>query len=352
MSRFFSKKYDKLVPYVPGEQPQDKKYIKLNTNESPFPPSPIAQRLAREAAGDLRLYCDPDAKGLLEAASNYYGVSKDKLVFSNGSDDLINFAVMAFCDDEHPATFPDVTYGFYSVACTLNNVPFVTKPLKDDFSIDVNDYVGCGMTVLLSNPNAQVGLALPLSDVEKIIASNPDNVVVVDEAYVDFGAESAYRLVDKYDNLLVLHTLSKSRSLAGGRLGVGIGSKGLIADINTLRYSTNPYNVNRMTQAAGIGAFNDVEYFEKNRKTIMETRAFTKAELEKLGFTVTDSKSNFVLAGSSDIAGRELYLKLKDRGILIRHLDMPRIENYNRITIGSLDEMKALIAEIKDILGK
>ncbi len=352
MSRFFSDKYKELVPYVPGEQPQDKKYIKLNTNESPFPPSPIAQRLAREAAGDLQLYCDPDAKQLLSAAADYYGVEKDQLVFSNGSDDLINFACMAFCDDAHPAIFPDVTYGFYPVVCTLNHVPYETRPLKEDFSIDVNDYIGCNKTVFLSNPNAQVGLALPLSDVEAIVKSNPDNVIVLDEAYVDFGAESAVCLINKYDNLLVLHTLSKSRSLAGGRLGVGIGNKELIADMHTLRYSTNPYNVNRMTQAAGIGAFNDTEYFEKNRKTIIETRAWTKAELEKLGFSVTDSKANFIMAMSPDISGKDLYLTLKDRGILIRHLDMPRIENGNRITVGSKEQMQTLVNEIRSILGK
>jgi histidinol-phosphate aminotransferase len=352
MSRFFSDKYKSLSPYVPGEQPQDRKYVKLNTNESPFPPSPIAQRLAREAAGDLYLYSDPDSKQLAEAAAQYYGVGTENLVFSNGSDDLINFACMAFCDAEHPATFPDVTYGFYPVVCGLNGVPYVEKPLRPDFSIDPADYVNCAMTVFLSNPNAQTGLALPLSDVERIVRSNPDNVVIVDEAYVDFGAESAVSLVGKYDNVLVLQTLSKSRSLAGGRLGVGIGNAELISDIHRLRYSTNPYNVNRMTAAAGIGAFADVRYFETCRKAIMETRAFAKAEFEKLGFEATDSKANYLRVRSPEIGGKDLYLALKERGILIRHFETERLRDWNRVTIGSRDQMETLFAAIREILEK
>jgi len=351
LSRFFSAKYDRLKPYVPGEQPRDRKYVKLNTNESPFPPSPLAQRLAREAAGDLFLYSDPDSTQLAEAAASYYGVRADQLVFSNGSDDLINFACMAFCDETHPATFPDITYGFYPVVCGLNGVPYVEKPLRNDFSIDPADYVNCGMTVFLSNPNAHTGLALPLSDVERIIASNPDRVVIVDEAYVDFGAESAVPLVAEYDNLLVLQTLSKSRSLAGGRLGVGIGNAELIRDLHTLRYSTNPYNVNRMTQAAGIGAFADVRYFETCRKTIMETRAFAKAEFEALGFDVTDSAANYLLVRTPEMGGKELYLALKERGILVRHFDTERLRDWNRVTVGSRDEMKTLFGTIRDLLG-
>ena len=352
MSRFFSDKYKDLSPYVPGEQPRDRRSVKLNTNESPFPPSPLAQRLAREAAGDLYLYSDPDSKQLAEAAAQYYGVATENLVFSNGSDDLINFACMAFCDETHSATFPDVTYGFYPVVCGLNRVPYVEKPLKPDFSIDPADYVGCGMTVFLSNPNAQTGLALPLRDVERIVASNPDNVVIVDEAYVDFGAESAVPLVAKYDHLLVLQTLSKSRSLAGGRLGVGIGNAALINDIHRLRYSTNPYNVNRMTAAAGIGAFADVRYFETCREAIMETRAFAKAEFEKLGFESTDSKANYLLVRSPEIGGGELYRALKEKGILIRHFETERLRDWNRVTIGSREEMEALFGAIREILEK
>ncbi len=352
MSRFFSDKYSGLSPYVPGEQPRDRRYVKLNTNESPFPPSPLAQRLAREAAGDLYLYSDPDSKQLAEAAARYYGVGTENLVFSNGSDDLINFASMAFCDGTHPATFPDVTYGFYPVVCALNGVPYVEKPLRADFSIDPADYLDCGMTVFLSNPNAHTGLALPLSDVERIIASNPDNVVIVDEAYVDFGAESAVPLIGKYDNLLVLQTLSKSRSLAGGRLGVGIGNADLINDIHRLRYSTNPYNVNRMTAAAGIGAYNDVRYFEMCRKGIMETRAFAKVEFEQLGFESTDSAANYLLVRSPEIGGGDLYRRLKEKGILVRHFETERLRDWNRVTIGSREEMETLFAAIREILEK
>lgn len=350
MSKFFSEKYAALSPYVPGEQPQNRKYVKLNTNESPFPPSPIAQRLAREAAGDLNLYSDPDVRALRAVAASYYGVDEDMLVFSNGSDDLINFAAMAFCDDKTPAIFPDVTYGFYPVACSLNRVPYTEIPLNDDFTIDPAKYYSCGKTVFLSNPNAQTGIALPLKDVEAIISSNPGNVVIVDEAYVDFGAESAVSLVKKYDNLLVLQTLSKSRSLAGARLGVGIGNAALIADIHSLRYSTNPYNVNRMTMAAGIGAFTDEAYFDFCRKKIMETRAFAKKELEALGFVSTDSAANYLLVRHPEIGGKELYLNLKERGILIRHFETPRLADWNRVTIGSREEMETLIKTIKELL--
>ena len=252
MSRFFSPKYSSLTPYTPGEQPQERKYLKLNTNESPFPPSPLAQRLARDAAGDCQLYSDPECRALVNTAAESFGVEKENLLFTNGSDEILNFAFMAFCDSEHPAVFPNITYGFYPVFAELNNIPYEEIPLKDDFSIDINDYIGINKTIFIANPNAPTGIALSKADIEKIVASNPDNVVVVDEAYVDFGAESSLSLTKKYDNVLVCQTFSKSRSLAGARLGFGIGSKALINDLNTIKYSTNPYNINRMTMAAGI----------------------------------------------------------------------------------------------------
>ncbi len=279
-----------------------------------------------------------------------FGVEKENLLFTNGSDEILNFAFMAFCDSEHPAVFPNITYGFYPVFAELNNIPYEEIPLKDDFSIDINDYIGINKTIFIANPNAPTGIALSKADIEKIVASNPDNVVVVDEAYVDFGAESSVSLTQKYDNVLVCQTFSKSRSLAGARLGFGIGSKALINDLNTIKYSTNPYNINRMTMAAGIGALCDEEYFEKNCLKIAENREQTVRELQKLGFWVTDSKANFIFAKSDKIGGKDLYLSLKEKGVLIRHFETPLLKDYNRITVGSKEQMEEFIKTVREIL--
>ena len=350
MSRFFSEKYRNLVPYTPGEQPQERKYIKLNTNESPFPPSPKAIAAAAEAAGTLQLYSDPESRLLSEKLAQTYGVRREEVLVTNGSDEVLNFAFMAFCDAAHPAVFPDITYGFYPVFADINALPYETIPLKEDLTVDAADYVGVGKTVFLANPNAPTGIALPVSRIEEIVKSNPDNVVVIDEAYVDFGAESCVPLTRKYDNLLVTGTFSKSRSLAGGRLGFGIGCPALIQDLNTIKYSTNPYNVNRMTAAAGIGVLEDEAYTRANCNTIMENRAYTAEELEKLGFCLTPSKANFLFAKHSQLPGEKLYLTLKEKGILVRHFHKPRIENYVRITVGTRAQMEALIQAIKEIL--
>lgn len=350
MSRFFSSKYKSLTPYTPGEQPKTRKFIKLNTNESPFPPSPKAIEYAGKAAESLQLYSDPDCTALVEKASETFGISKDEILFTNGSDEILNFAFMAFCDSEHPAVFPDITYGFYSVFAELNNVPFTEIPLKDDFTIDVNDYIGINKNIFIANPNAPTSIALSLAEIEQIVKSNPDNIVVIDEAYVDFGAESAMGLVHKYNNLLVTQTFSKSRSLAGARLGFGVGCRDLINDLNTVKFSTNPYNVNRMTMAAGLGALEDEKYFAENCEKIKENRAWATAELTKMGFNVLDSKTNFVFAEHPNVDGEKIYLKLKENGILVRHFDKERLKNYNRITVGSAEEMKMLCETLKQIL--
>lgn len=352
MSRFFSSKYSSLTPYTPGEQPQERKYLKLNTNESPFPPSPLAQRLAREAAGDCQLYSDPECRALVKIAAEKLGVKENEILFTNGSDEILNFAFMAFCDKEHPAVFPNISYGFYPVFANVNNIPYEEIPLKDDFSININDYMGINKTIFIANPNAPTGIALSRDDIEKIVASNPDSVVVIDEAYVDFGTESSLSLIHKYDNLLVCQTLSKSRSLAGARLGFGVASSELIKDLNTIKYSTNPYNINRMTAAAGIGAITDTEYFESNCKIIAENREWTMEELKKLGFAMTNSKSNFIFVKNPDISGMELYLRLKENGVLIRHFETPLLKDYNRVTIGSREQMESFIESVKDVLSE
>ena len=351
MSRFFSDRYATLVPYVPGEQPLDRRYLKLNTNESPYPPSDGVLAAVNEEGGRLNLYSDPDARALRSKLAQSFGVTPDRVIVSNGSDEVLNFAFMAFASDKTPLVFPDITYGFYPVFAELNRLPYTEIPVKDDLSIDPADYIGKGKkTVVVANPNAPTGLFLPLSEIEKIVSGNPDGVVIVDEAYVDFGGETAIPLTAKYDNLLVVGTYSKSRSMAGARLGFGIGTPDLIRDLNTIRNSTNPYNVNRMTLAAGVAALEDDAYYRANCKKIEDARDRTAAKLESLGFTVIPSKANFLFAKSPAISGEALYLALKERGILIRHFNKPRIADYNRITVGTKEQMETLVAAIETIL--
>ena len=350
MSRFFSSKYQKLIPYTPGEQPKEMKYIKLNTNESPFPPSQKAQAAAEETLKKLQLYSDPEAKLLKKKLAEIFGVSEDEVLPTNGSDEILNFAFMAFCDQNKAAAFPDITYGFYPVFADINNLPYTKIALREDFSIDITDYFNLGKTIFIANPNAPTGIALTRDEIREILEHNRDSVVVIDEAYVDFGAESCVPLIHKYDNLLVTQTFSKSRSMAGARLGFGIGCKELIADLNTIKYSTNPYNVNSMTMAAGVGALCDEQYTRENCKTIAQNREWLKRELKKIGFEMTNSISNFVFAKHKTANGEKLYLSLKEKGILVRHFKSPRISEYLRITIGTMDDMKALVTTLQEIL--
>ena len=350
MSRFFSNKFSTLEAYVPGEQPKDMKYVKLNTNESPFPPSPSVIAAAKEEAGRLNLYSDPECTPLVAKFAELYGVERDMVIMTNGSDEVLNFAFMAFCDAEHPIAFPDITYGFYPVFARLSGIPYTEIALGEDFSINVSDYISRGENIVIANPNAPTGLSLSQSEIERIVATNPDNVVIIDEAYVDFGAESAMSLVSKYDNLLVTGTFSKSRSLAGARLGFGVASPAIIRDLNTIKYSTNPYNVNRMTMMAGYSALCDNDYYMNNCKTVMENREYTRKALISLGFSVIPSAANFLFAESLEISGEELYLALKQRGILVRHFSKERIKNFNRITVGTREEMEIFIRNTEEIL--
>lgn len=350
MSRFFSPKYKNLVPYTPGEQPKEMEYVKLNTNESPFPPSQKAVEYAAKMAQKLRLYPDPDMKQLVAKLAETYGVKESQVVVTNGSDETLNFAFMAYCDASTPAVFADLTYGFYPVFADLNGIPYETIPLKEDFTLDVADYCGVNKTIFIANPNAPTGIALSLAQIEQVLKTNPNNVVVVDEAYVDFGTQSAIGLVDQYENLLVIQTFSKSRSMAGARLGFAVGNESLIADLNTLRYSTNPYNVNMLTMAAGLGMLEDPEYMLNNCKKIQENREYTVNELKKLGFYTTDSMANFIFAKHDKVDGGELYRRLKEKGVLVRHFDKERICQFNRITIGSREQMEIFVKTVKEIL--
>ena len=349
MSQFLHTKYASLEAYTPGEQPRDKKYIKLNTNESPYPPSPQGvDALTRQEVEDLRLYSDPEGTALREKLAALYGCGPENVFLSNGSDDILNFAFMAFGQDG--AVFPGLTYSFYPVFAALHGVLYDTVPLREDLSIDVDGLCGTGRLTVLANPNAPTGLALSLEEVERIVASNPDHVVVVDEAYVDFGAQSAVPLIQKYENLLVVMTYSKSRSMAGARLGFALASRPIIEDLEKLKYSTNPYNVNRLTLKLGEAAVDSDAYFRENARKIMATREKTAQALRALGFTLPDSKSNFLFVKREGLDGGLLYQKLKDRGVLIRHFSDPRIAQYNRVTVGTDEEMEAFLTQVKAIM--
>ncbi|MBE6596333.1 MAG: histidinol-phosphate transaminase [Ruminococcaceae bacterium] len=354
MSRFLNEKYKALKEYVPGEQPKDMKYVKLNTNESPFPPSEgVVNAVNRENAELLRLYPDPDCSELCEKLAGLFGFEKENVFVSNGSDDILNFAFMAFCSDgETPVVFPDISYGFYKVYADLHKADYQQIPLKADFSICADDYVGVGKNVVIANPNAPTGLTLSLDEIERIVASNPENIVLIDEAYVDFGARSCIGLVPKYDNLIVVRTFSKSYSLAGARLGFAIASKEIIADLNKIKFSTNPYNINRISLIAGCRAIEENSYYMNNCKLIAKTRRRVTEELRRIGFEVLDSEANFIFARTAEMDGETLYLELKKRGVLVRHFTVERIKDFNRITIGTDDEMNVFLREVKTILGK
>lgn len=350
MSRFLNAKYQSLEAYVPGEQPQDQKYIKLNTNESPYPPGDaVAAAVNRAAVERLRLYGDPDAKVLSEKLAARYNVAVENVYTSNGSDDILNFAFMAF--GAKGAAFSDITYGFYKVFSDLYGIKAQIIPLKDDFSLDYHDYLNLNKLIVIANPNAPTGLALSLGEIEEILKANPDGVVVIDEAYVDFGGQSAVGLIKKYPNLLVVQTYSKSRSLAGARLGYCFGDKELIDDLKRIKYSTNPYNVNSLTQAAGAAALDEEEYYQANCAKICETREKTAQALKEMGFTMTESKTNFLFIKKDGLDGTYLYQELKKRGVLVRHLSGARIKEYNRVTIGTAEEMAVFLAKVREIIG-
>ena len=352
MSRFFNDKLSKLDAYTPGEQPKDMQYIKLNTNESPYPPSPSVSHSVAQQAVMLQLYSDPECWELRKKIADLHKVDISNILVSNGSDDILNFAFAAFSGSGKTAIFPDITYGFYPVFANLNRVPYKVIPLNDDFSISPADYYNAPGPVFIANPNAPTGIALNRDEIESIVASNPDNVVVIDEAYVDFGAESCYPLTAKYDNLLVVQTFSKSRSLAGGRLGFAIGCRELIDDITTIKFSTNPYSVNRMTMAAGIAAIDDNSYYMANCLKVAKTREYVISSLKEMGFEVIPSKANFVFAKHPAYEGEYIYTVLKQKGVLVRHFTNPKICDYNRITIGSPQQMEKFLQIIKQVVSE
>ncbi len=349
MSKYIDGAFSALKEYVPGEQPKDKKYIKLNTNESPYPPSPsVIKAISCDEVADLRLYSDPESSKLKKAIAEVYGVEDKNVFVSNGSDEILNFAFMLY-GNVSGAVFPKITYGFYKVFCDLYGIEKTMVPLEEDFTIDKNKFMSTGKFTVIANPNAPTGIEMDKGDIEEIIASNKDSVVLIDEAYIDFGGTSCYELIKKFDNLIVCRTFSKAYSLAGARLGYCFANEELIKDLEKIKYSTNPYNINRLTQAAGVAAMAENDYYMSNCQRIADTREYTVTQLKKLGFSVLPSKTNFIFAKHEKISGDNIYTLLRHKGILVRHFTDERIKDYNRITIGSREEMETLVDTVKEI---
>lgn len=352
MSKFLSKEASRLAPYTPGEQPQDQQYVKLNTNESPFPPSPkVVKAISRAELLKLNLYSDPTCGQLVEAIAKRYELQPENVIAGNGSDEILAFAFRAFCGEGKPLAYADITYGFYKSQVALFGLESKVIPLREDFTLNVDDYMDFPGTIVIANPNAPTGMTVSREDIQRLLEADPNRVVIVDEAYVDFGAESCVPMIYRYDNLLVVQTMSKSRSLAGGRVGFALGSAELISALNRVKYSFNPYNVNRLSIVAGAAAVEDEPYFQACCAAVRQARAWTVEELENLGFTVLPSQANFIFARSDKLSGEDLYRRLKENGVLVRWwADSGRIQDYVRITIGSMEQMETLVDEIARLL--
>lgn len=341
----------KVVPYIPGEQPDREKMIKLNTNENPYPPAPGVVRALREFDTDrLRLYPEPTCKVLVDAIAEYYGLDSSQVFTGVGSDDVLAMIFMTFFNSDQPILFPDITYSFYDVWAEMLRIPYETKALDEQFKIMAKDYYGANGGVIFPNPNAPTGILMELSKIEDVIEHNRDVIVVVDEAYIDFGGRSALPLIEKYDNLLVVQTFSKSRSMAGMRIGYAMGNEKLIRYLNDVKYSFNSYTMNQTALTLGVAAIKDRDYFESTRNKIIETREWTKQELKKLGFVFGDSMSNFVFATHKTVPAKELFEALRKENIYVRYFAKERISNYLRISIGTQTEMETLIQFLRQYL--
>ncbi len=343
----------RVVPYTPGEQPQKRDVIKLNTNENPYPPAPgVTETLSAFGSEQLRLYPDPEAKVLVDALAQTYGVKPSQVFVGVGSDDVLSMAFLTFFHSDRPILFPDVTYSFYDVWAELYRIPYKKIPLTAEFRICAADYQQENGGIIFPNPNAPTGILEPLSLIEEILRANPASVVIVDEAYIDFGGESCLPLLGTYDNLLVVQTFSKSRSLAGLRIGFAIGSEALIRYLNDVKFSVNSYTMTNSACLCGAAALRDTAYFKAATEKIIATREAAKQRLREMGFTLTDSQSNFLFASHPAMPAGEIFAALKARDIYVRHWDQPRIGNFLRITIGTPEQMEALYAALADILKK
>ena len=341
----------RVTPYVPGEQPKDPDVIKLNTNENPYPPCPAVWNVIRDFnAGVLRRYPDPEVSILTDALAEYYNVRSDQVFVGVGSDDVLAMSFLTFFNSQKPVLFPDITYSFYPVWCELFGIPYECRPLDDNFKVKAEDYSGDNGGIVIANPNAPTGIELPQSEIETIIKNNPDSVCIVDEAYADFGKESALELVDKYSNLLVVRTFSKSRSLAGSRIGFAIGSRKLISYIRDVRFSFNSYTMDSVTQAIGAASLSDDDYFKDTIKKIVATREQTTEQLKGLGFFVLPSAANFLFVTHPTHPADELFAMLKEHNIFVRYFKSDRIDSYLRITIGTDRQMEELIRILGDYI--
>lgn len=348
MSKFWSTIVRNLVPYVPGEQPKDKKYIKLNTNENPYPPSPrVLEAIKKAANGDLRLYPDPEFHELRDTVAKYYGLSREEVYAGNGSDELLAFSFQAFFEPGKKIIFPDITYSFYPVYCKLYNLDYETVPLDDEFNVPVNDFLRENGGIIISNPKAPTAKYMGLDEIRSIVEYNKDSVVIIDEAYIDFGGESAVKIIKDYNNLLVIQTMSKSRCLAGLRLGLVMGSKELIDGIIRIKNSFNSYPVDRLALAGAVEAIRDEEYFRETVNKIINTREWVAIKLKELGFYVLESKANFLFISHSKINAEVLFNHLRENGILVRFFKKPRIDNFLRVTIGTDSEMEEFVRVVK-----
>lgn len=349
--RPWENKIRKVVPYVPGEQPNEPDMVKLNTNENPYPPAPGVQMILNNMdAEQMRLYPDPTAGELVEAIAKYYGLKKEQVFVGVGSDDVLAMAFMTFFNSDKPILFPDITYSFYDVWADLFRIPYERQPLDADFHIVKEDYYKENGGIIFPNPNAPTGVELSQDAIEDILQHNRDNIVIVDEAYVDFADASAMGLIEKYDNLLVVQTFSKSRSMAGMRIGYAVGNEQLIQYLNDVKYSFNSYTMNRTAIKMGVAAIEDNVYFEETIAKIKETRSWTAEELRKLGFYFQDSKANFIFAAHEHVQAKEIFQALRQSHIYVRYFNKPGIDNYLRITIGTQGEMEKLIAFLKEYL--
>ena len=349
---FLSDEAARLAPYTPGEQPQDAQYIMLNTNECPFPPSPkVVKALSRAEVLKLNLYSDPTCGVLTDAIAARYGLRRENILAANGSDEVLAFAFRAFCGAGQGVAYPDITYGFYRAQTALFGLEAAIIPLREDFTLAVEDYLDSHGTVIIATPTAPSGIAVPRTDIQRLVEADPDRVVIVDEAYVDFGARSAVELIDSYPNLVVVQTMSKSRSLAGLRVGFALGSEDLIAALRCVKNSFNSYTLDRLALAGAEGALRDRDYLRATAMKIQNTRECTASQLKKMGFVVTDSSANFLFVSHPDMPAKALLDGLRERGILVRWWDKPRIRDYLRITVGTDEEMQALCAALAALLG-
>ena len=354
MKPYWSTRIQNIIPYTPGEQPRDRKFIKLNTNENPYPPSPAVLQAIRDEAGDsLRLYPDPEASALRAAAARFYDLTPEEIFVGNGSDEVLAFAFQAFFDPGKTIAFPDITYSFYPVYADLFGIPYDRIPLNDDFTFPTERFcTGKHAGIVVCNPNAPTGIQLPLDRIEQIIRANPNVVVLVDEAYIDFGGTSALGMIRQYPNLLIIQTMSKSRSLAGMRIGLAFGNPNLIAGLNAVKNSFNSYTMDRLALAAGTAALEDRAYFDETRNRVIAARERTADALRALGFTVHPSCTNFLFISHPGHSAAALQKALRARGILVRHFNQPRIEEYLRVSIGTDEEMAAFCAAMAELVSE